>query len=438
MTLRERALPVALVVGAAGLALVLGWLAPQHPLIGLVLAGGVLALGVTAFDAGLVPLLSLPLLYVVERVGAGGVDLSVSDVALVIGTVPALLFGQRPYSAPVRTLLWLTVAYQVATLFTVVANPYPANALEWVHAWLLIGGALLLGWSVGRSGHGRTGLLLMLLVACVLGGWVLAQAAIQVTQGSFEPVYLPYRMHKNFLGTVLGITALIAYVRPDWLRLSRRVGLTAFWWLALAVMATQSRQAIVALGLVLLVVLLRSRTDRRRSKAILVAVIPALVVVLTLVRDQIASDNEHNSWYQRLEWFRDALDVWGANPLIGVGLRWWYTDPFRGSSQPPNAEMEVLTSAGVVGLLGFLVLMVGAVLVLWRVDPTYGTLGLLAVLSRFIQGQMDLFWVSAQVSIPFVIAGICLGVQARHAGDETGREGATAEAGHHTAGAVLP
>ncbi len=30
-----------------------------------------------------------------------------------------------------------------------------------------------------------------------------------------------------------------------------------------------------------------------------------------------------------------------------------------------------------------------------------------------VQAQFDLFWVAAQVSIPFVIAGICLGAMAR-------------------------
>ena len=51
-------------------------------------------------------------------------------------------------------------------------------------------------------------------------------------------------------------------------------------------------------------------------------------------------------------------------------------------------------------------------LVLWHVDPKYGTLALAVTLSRLVQGQFDLFWVAAQVSIPFVIAGICLGAQA--------------------------
>jgi len=34
-----------------------------------------------------------------------------------------------------------------------------------------------------------------------------------------------------------------------------------------------------------------------------------------------------------------------------------------------------------------------------------------------VQGQLDLFWVAAQTSIPFVIVGICLGAEALHASE---------------------
>ena len=40
-----------------------------------------------------------------------------------------------------------------------------------------------------------------------------------------------------------------------------------------------------------------------------------------------------------------------------------------------------------------------------------------------MQAQFDLFWVAAQVSIPFVIAGICLG--AHGAGQQAGRSRAS-------------
>lgn len=414
MTMRSRASASLAAVAGVILVLAAGWLVPAHPEVVAVVALGVLALGLSAWDAALVPLLLLPLLYISQRVSVGGVDLSVSDAALAVALVPAAVLGSHRYTQPVRRILWLTAIYQVATLFTVVATPYVANVVEWAHAGLLVGGAFLVGWAVGREGRGPLGLRLMLVAACILAGWVLLTAARHLLVGSFEPVYLPFGMHKNFLGTVLGTTALVAYVRPSWLGMSRWAGATAFVWLAAAVTATQSRQAIVALGVALTVLVLRSRTDRRRSKAVLLLVAPALLVVLTLVRDQVASGDEFNSFYARLTWFADSLDLWETSPVLGVGLRWWYTDRFAVGFQPPNAEMEVLTSAGVVGLAAFLTLMVGTVVVLGGMDPAYGTLAMLVVLSRFIQGQLDAFWLAAQTSIPCVIAGICLGVQARH------------------------
>ena len=75
--------------------------------------------------------------------------------------------------------------------------------------------------------------------------------------------------------------------------------------------------------------------------------------------------------------------------------------------------LEVLTASGLAGLAGFLALMIGSVLVLWRIPPEYGMLAVLVVIGRFVQGQLDIFWVAAQTSIPFVIAGICLGLHAR-------------------------
>lgn len=399
----------------AGLALAgaLGWLAPQQPLIALAVAAAVLLLGVSAVHTTTIPLLVLPLLYLPLRLAAGGTDLSVSDAALTVGTLVAIIFGPRPFSPQMRSVLWLVGIYQVATLFTVVANPYLANAMEWVHSGVLVAGALLVGWTVGRVGQGHVAVRLLLLASLVLATWIIVIGTLRVLEGDFRPLYLPNGFHKNFMGTVLGTSALVAYIHPAWLKLNPRWAMAAFWWLALAIGFTQSRQAIVALGVALVVLVLRTRTDRRRSRAIIFAVVPAIIVVLTLVRDQLASGNEHNSAFTRLEWFSTAIDVWLTQPLVGVGLRWWYTDRFPGGFQPPNAELEVLSTAGLLGLVAFLVMMIGTIVVLWKLPPAYGTLAALVILSRFVQGQLDIFWVAAQTSIPFVIAGICLGVAAR-------------------------
>ena len=149
------------------LLLAVGGLVPSYPIVALGIAAAVLLLGLTMADPTIIPLLSIPLLLVVVRVGAGGADLSLSDVVLFVAFWPAVVLGERPYSPPMRALLWLTVVYQAATLFTVVANPYTANLIEWFHAWFLTGGALIVGWALGRAGRGGPALSLFVLATGV-------------------------------------------------------------------------------------------------------------------------------------------------------------------------------------------------------------------------------------------------------------------------------
>lgn len=395
------------------LALAVGRFVPTQPMVALGAAVAVLALGLTVADPAVIPLLAMPLLLIVQRIGPGGLQLSVSDAALIAATLTALVFTPRPFTPALRNLLWLSAVYQFATLFTVVVNPHQSNTVEWFHAWMLVSGALIVGWTIGRSGHARLGLSLIVVVALGLAGCTIVSGVLRFLEGNFSPVYVewPFAMHKNFVGTVLGLVAVIVYVRPSWTRWRAGPAIAAFWVLSLGLLFTQSRQAIIGLGVALVVVALRGRERQRRSKAILLFVVPALVFVGTLVKDQQESGSGFNSFYARLTWFQQSLEYWGTSPWLGHGLRFWYR-PGELPFQPPNAELEMLASAGVVGLVAFLLLMFGTLVILWRVDPAYGTLAVAVFVSRFLQGQFDLFWVAVQTSLPFVVAGICLGVQA--------------------------
>jgi O-antigen ligase len=236
---------------------------------------------------------------------------------------------------------------------------------------------------------------------------------------------------------VLGFSAVLAYARPTWVRWSRTFALGAFWLSAAGVAVTQSRQAMVGLGVAVFVISVRSDPVRRRSKMILLAVIPAVVLVGTLVRDEVAEGNVHSSVFQRLTWFEDTMSVVESSPLFGAGLRYWTAGRTDFQFQPPNAELEVLASAGVVGLIGFVFLLVGALVVLWRIDPRYGTLAFAILLSRVVQGQFDLFWAAVQVSVPFVVVGVCLGALARDEEDHR-LERELAEARHLPTPAGVP
>ena len=413
---RRCAGPLGMAVGVVASVLLLVWAgrtATTHPEIAGLVAIVVLVFGLTLIEPATVPLLALPLLLVVSRLGLGGVDLSVSDFALGIAMWPALLLSKRPFTPELRILLWLTGIYQFATLFAVLNNPYNANFVEWFHAGVLVGGGLLVGWILGRHGYAQVSLRLILGTMTLLATITLVQGAFQLARGDFSPVYVswPFDMHKNFVGTVCGVGAGIAYARPDWLAWRRWVLRGIFGLMCVAVLLTQSRQALIGLAAAIVILVLRGRGEHKRSKVVLLLVVPAVVFVSQLVQDQVASGNQFNSVFQRLSWFQDSYTVWMTDPWFGVGLRWWYTDRFPVQFQPPNAEVEVLTSAGVLGLAAFLMLMTGALAVLWRLDPVYGTLALSVLVNRLVQSQFDLYWVAVQASLPFVIIGIALGAQ---------------------------
>lgn len=407
----ELVVGAALVLGSLVLVAAVGRLAVTLPEAAVIISAAVLAMGLTAVQPGLIPLAVLPLLLVVLRVGGGGVDLSLSDFALAAAALPALLLAKRPFSPGLRAVLWASAIYQFATLVTVVNNPYAANAVEWAHAWMMVSGSLVVGWAVGANGHGRTGIRLLVATMAVLAVITIVEGVAHFVHGDFSPVYptFPYGMHKNFAGTVCATGAVMVYTRPAWVGINRRWSLALMSLLLGAVLFTQSRQALIGLVAAVVVLVLRSDSDRKRSRIVLLLVAPLGLFVTNLVQDQVQSGNQFNSVFQRLTWFQDSITVWSSDPWFGVGLRWWYTDRFPFQFQPPNAEIEVLTSTGVLGLAAFVVLMVVSLRVAWKLDPAYGSLAVAVLVSRLVQGQFDLFWSAVQGSVPFVVLGICLG-----------------------------
>lgn len=388
---------------------------PNAALVAVVLSLLLVGAVLTGTQPYAIALIALPGLFVTQRVGLGGGDLSVSDVALAAAFGTALLLGQRPYSPPLRALLWLNLFYQFTTIFTVIVNPSATNTIEWFHAWLLVSGALVAGWALGRAGLAKTALTTMVVVIVVIAVGTYGTGLLLFARGDFSAVYpaWPFGMHKNFAGSMLAIGALIVFVNPVWLAFPKGRSRLVFVFLLGALVLTQSRQAIIGLLVALIIVVLR-RGVATHIVGMSILAIPAAWLVIMTVTEQVDSQNQFNSYYQRLDWLREVYALWKLSPLFGHGLRYWYDHPWA-NFQPPQAEVEILASAGVVGLVGFAVLWIGVIVVLWRVDPQFGTLALAVVIARIVAAQFDLFWVAGQVSIPFVIAGICLGAMARAA-----------------------
>jgi polysaccharide biosynthesis protein PslJ len=344
-------------------------------------------------------------------VGSGS-GLSISDAVLFLASLCALLEVRTRESPELRSLLWLAVAYQACLIPAVVRNPYRANVIEWLHEGVLVGGGLIVGWVVGRRDRARLALSYYVGLCSLLG----VAAAASAPSHHFNPVYLNltsmFSFQKNALGDLLAMAVIVAYARPQWLGWTSRWANTAIVCCLAGLLATQSKQGMVSLAVGVAVIVVRARLTGRRSRIILLAVIPMVAFAYVVASDQLASSNKFNAAHARLTAFSDSLDVWRMSRWFGVGLRWWYRPEFAGSIQPPNAEFEMLTSAGLLGLAGFILTSLIALRLLWAIDPRYGTLAFAVVAARLVQGQLDLFWVASQSSVPWLIAGAALGAQA--------------------------
>ena len=194
-----------------------------------------------------------------------------------------------------------------------------------------------------------------------------------------------------------------------------------FWICLVGIAFTQSRQAMAGLAVALIVIVMRTHNSgrERRSKVILLAVAAGMGFILVMVRDQVASGNEFNSVLPARRLVRGVDPHLADQPAVRRRACDGGTPTgSRPAFQPPNAVLEMLSTAGLVGLVGFVVLMVGSLVVLWRMDPRYGLVAFVVILSRLVQGQLDLFWVAVQTSIPFLIVGICLGAHGRELADQ--------------------
>lgn len=399
----------------------LGWIAVEYGTLAIVLGLAVLAIGLASTNIALVPLMAFPAVLLPMRTG----PLSLTDLVLIAGTLPAFLLYRRSEARDLQQFIWLGIAYQALLIPTLILNPYLANLIEWGHEMVMVIGGLLVGWVVGRNGFASAALKLYLLGCVFIGLWAFAVGVLMLaTQHTFGPVYLP-QLHKNFIGDVLAFGFIIAFMRPDWLGWNKRFAYPVMLACSVGIAASGSRQGMVSVAVSILIMSLRGRQGGAgRGRVLLLALLPGMWFVFNSLSDQLEQyeqGDRFNSASQRIIWFGQSLDIWRESPIFGVGLRWWYQpERFGVAFQPPNAIFEMLSSTGVVGTIGFLVLCLGGLWAALTLHPRYGNLAAAILLARFAQGQLDLYWLAGLSAIPWMVVGLVVGVQALHIeqGDE--------------------
>jgi hypothetical protein len=417
------------VLAPAGLALYAALagalLATGHARTAALLVGVCVILSALALNSQIISILAVPAVFLVGRLELGGVDLSYSDAMLIAATAATLpALSSWPLSSRARLLLLGLAVYLGLVTFTLAFHPSIRSFAEVFHRAVLVGGSVLIGVQLYRTGRHVLALRL-LLVATVAVSFAAVAAALR---SGLEPAF-PWGLHKNFVGSLFAVFLLLTLVHYPVFRLPGNGRLPLVVVLSGGLLAAQSRGAFLTLLGGLLVVALRQRgrhTVAVRAAALLVVVgISALIVasVQGQLQERVETGNLQDSLTQREQVETATFDLWRENWLVGVGLKYFTTGSFGPANQAPNNVLnESMAEAGIIGTAGFLILQVTAVAALARGSGPLATAGLAVVVGRLLHGQVDIYWSAGTAALPWLIAGLGLAERRRREVDTSERE----------------
>jgi O-antigen ligase len=409
------ALRVAVAFGLI-MAVVTGLLVASHEQVALLLGAAGLGIGVVIVDPVLLPVVALPATLLVQRLGGGaaGSSVDLSDVVLGLAAVVALALVPWEQARALATVVGYALMYEAVLLVSVVDNPNSHSIVEWVHRLVLVAGAMITGWLVARNDRAPQAIRWFLIGSVLLALDALEHALSLHFQAAQWGAY-----QKNYVGSMMWMTVVVAHLNPPWASIPPRLGRLAKYLCLAALLASQSKQGIIALVVAVVIATLRQRSLRRRSKVILLALAPLAVFAYVVAASEVTKYKGHgnNSLTERTVAYSAALRVWHLGPWLGQGPRWWYLARFAGDIQPPNILLEALTESGILGSVALVGLIVCTVGLLAKLPREIATVGLVLVIGRATESIFDLYWVSASGALPWLVVGCCLGAAdtaARH------------------------
>jgi hypothetical protein len=239
---------------------------------------------------------------------------------------------------------------------------------------------------------------------------VLALIAMEhAVTGHFKPAQWGV-YQKNAIGAILLIAILIAQINPPWAGLGRiEVRVNKYLCIG-GLLASQSRQSAILLILAIAFSYFLNPDLRGRSKMLLLAAIPVVVVLYYSFTINARNNPKFNSVSIRVDQIGSALHAWHLAPILGEGMRFYNLPQFITVTAPPNVFVDNLASTGVVGSLAFVFMVVVTMRVMFRLPYVLGTLGLVVLFSHYVDGLFDIFWIGASSIAPFIVAGISLGL----------------------------
>lgn len=326
-------------------------------------------LSALALNTQSISVLAVPAVFLVERLDLGGIDLSYSDALLIAATAVALpALSRWPLSPRARLLLLGLTIYLSLVTFTIAFHPSIRSFAEVFHRAVLVGGSVIIGVQLVRTGRHVLALRLLLAATVTVS---FASVATALSTG-LQPAY-PWGLHKNFVGSLFATFLLLAVIHYPVFRLPSIGRFPLLVVLGAGLLASQSRGAFLTLlaGLLVLAVRQQGRHTLPVRAAAVLAVCGIAALIITSVQNQlqerVETGNLNDSLAQRKQVETATFDLWRENWLVGVGLKYFTTGAFGAANQAPNNVLnESMAETGIVGTTGFLILQAAAVLALAR------------------------------------------------------------------------
>ncbi len=384
--------------------------------------GGTVAAGValTVLAVGAVAVVVAPSLvlvapvvasYGVNKLGGGLSGFSIADLALIAGGVVAVPFV--PWrSRWLQFVLGTLAAYLLLLVPVLASHPTSFGIVEWAQRALTVGGGVLVGAALAHRGRARAALLAYLAVSAVFATVAIAIAV----ESGFAPAYPG--IHKNAAGVLLMFAVLVTVAARRTLALPTPVLAALRAVLLLGMAATQSRASV--LGLIAGVAWWAVKNRRLTLSPL--AVVGAAVLggmlwisVGNLLREPDTAASRFNSLNSRTITYEVAIEIWQLEPWLGQGLLYWRDPELSwggGFGEPHNVIFSTLGESGLVGLAAFTLLVGRVVWRLRREREELVQLAVIAIVARFVESLLSIWWVGGTQNPPWLFLGLAVGTLA--------------------------
>jgi len=372
---------------------------------GVAVALVVFAFGIFVADPILVVVVVLPGAILIQRVGGSSTNLSVADLLAFVGACICLLHIRWREAIHLQRFLRGIVWYQAVLVLVVLDHPFRGDIVEWFHRFSYLAGSAMVGWVIARHGRARQALRLYLWGACLLAVLALEHAVALGFQPAQWGVY-----QKNAVGAVMWVAVVIAQLNPPWVGIRKGESRFVAALCLLGLLASQSRQSAILLVLALATAALLNSEVRGRWKVLVFIAVPTLALVYESFALAFRNNPQFNSVAIRFSQIDAAIRVWHQSPWLGLGMRFYNLPQYLSVTAPPNSLVDNLASTGVIGSVAFVVLVVVTMRAMAGLPRIYGVLGLVVLLAHYVDGMFDIFWIGALTIVPFIVAGISLGM----------------------------